>query len=74
MYDRPVVFLRYNFQWTRIKKFTELWNKSAWTGSIARLTRMRVLYREIKLTGPPGKIERSADALQVGRPEISIML
>jgi len=26
---------------------------------------MRVLYREVKLTGMPGKIERSADALQI---------
>jgi hypothetical protein len=25
----------------------------------------RVLYRGVKLTGKPGKIERSADALQV---------
>jgi hypothetical protein len=26
---------------------------------------MRVLYREVKLTGKTGKIERSADALQM---------
>jgi len=32
-----------------------------------RLTRTRVLYREVKLTGRTGKIERSADALQVGQ-------
>jgi len=32
-----------------------------------RLTRMRVLYREVKLTGSTGKIERSADALQVDK-------
>jgi len=30
-----------------------------------RLTRTRVLYRKVKLTGSAGKIEGSADALQV---------
>jgi hypothetical protein len=29
-----------------------------------QVTRMRVLHREVKLTGPAGKIDRSADALQ----------
>jgi hypothetical protein len=29
-----------------------------------QVTRMRVLHREVKLTGLAGKIDRSADALQ----------
>jgi hypothetical protein len=50
-----IVFgLRYNCR-GKEKELIILRRKSARTGSDAWLTRMRVLYREVKLTGNPGK-------------------
>ena len=57
--------MRYNFiQELDLRKAISR-KASAWTGSNVRLTRMRVLHCEVELTGKTGKIERSADALQV---------
>ncbi len=57
--------LRYNFGTER--KTNNVWKAKRMDRYNYRLTRMRVLYRKVKLTGSTGKIERSADALRVNK-------